>query len=300
MTNKTLESLDTPNALRGRSRLPDRSPAVVAARATPTGPRSSPRTLLMFFALAFALSWWPWPLLLLNPASVPLLPWGPLGAALIAAAVAGGRRGLRDLLRGAVRWRVGARWYAAALLLPAASTALAAALNVLLGADAPRAADFGDWYTFPLVLLVTLFLKGPLTEEVAWRGFALPRLLDRLPPAAASVLLGVVWASWHLPLLVSDPSAQRPPLQFAVSTVAMSVLFTWLYLRTRGSVLLAALMHAMFNSLAPFVFPLFRGADYGRLWWLYAGALWAAALAALLFGRGLQPHRGGAAPGEGG
>ena len=150
------------------------------------------RSLLVFFILAFALSWWPWPLVVLNPDSVALLPWSPLVAALIMAAVVGGRQGLKDLLSRTVRWRVGLKWYTAAILLPAAITILAALLHVLLGADAPTAVDFYDWYTFPLVLLGTFFVKGPLTEEVAWRGCALPRLLDRMSPFAASMLLGAI------------------------------------------------------------------------------------------------------------
>jgi uncharacterized protein len=251
--------------------------------------RTSNRALVAFFILAFALSWWPWPTVLLNPNSLPLIPWGPVFAALIMAAVVAGRRGLLDVLRRTVQWRVGLRWYAAAILVPTVITFLAAFLTVLLGATAPTAADFSDWYTFPFVLLVTFFLKGPLTEEVAWRGFALPRLLDRLSPVTASVLLGGIWALWHLPLLLSDPSAQRPPAPFAASVVAMSILFSWLYLRTEGSVLLATLMHAMLNSLAAFVFPTFAAEDVGRLWWIYAGVLWAAAVVVLLVG--LVPHR---------
>jgi membrane protease YdiL (CAAX protease family) len=216
-------------------------------------------------------------------------------AAFVMAAVANGRRGPLDLLRRLVQWRVGGRWYAAATLLPLGVTALTAALNVLLGAERPQAADFADWYTFPVVLLITLFLKGPLTEEVAWRGFALPRLLDRAHPVVASLLLGGIWAFWHLPLLVSDSTGQRPALPFVVGLGAMSLLFTWIYRRTRGNLLLATLMHAMINTLAAFVFPLFQGATYERLWWIYAGVLWAAALAVLTLGRGLRAQPAGTA-----
>lgn len=295
MTNKVLEAMDTPKIRLVKQQRSDGSPG--ARIGVPVAPmrKASPRALLVFFALAFAFSWWPWPLMLLNPASVPLLPWGPLVAAFIVAAVADRGRGPRDLLRRLGQWRVGGRWYAAAIILPAAVTILTAAINVLLGAERPQAAHFADWYTFPVVLLVTLFLKGPLTEEVAWRGFALPRLLDRLSPVVASLLLGGLWALWHLPLLVSDSTGQRPPVQFVVGLGAMSILFTWVYLRTRGSLLLATLMHAMINTMAAFVFPSFQGATYDRLWWIYAGVLWAVALAVLVLGRGLRAQREGTA-----
>jgi membrane protease YdiL (CAAX protease family) len=256
---------------------------------------SSTHSLLTFFVLTFALSWWPWPLVLLNPDSLTLLPWSPLVAAFIMAVWVAGRRGVKDLLVSMVRWQVGLRWYAVAVLLPVATIILAASMNVLLGAEAPAASEFSDWYTFPLVLLVTFFLKGPFTEEVAWRGYALPRLLQRISPLAASLLLGAVWALWHLPLLVSDPTSQRPPAQFVAWVIAASILITWLYLRSDGSVLLATLMHAMFNSLASFVFPVFQGDGYGQLWWLYAGVLWAAALAATLATRGRLGYRDGEA-----
>lgn len=296
MTNNVLESTDMSPAPRIGRRARSGASAALAARADPPARKASLPAFLAFFALAFALSWWPWPLMLLNPASVPLLPWGPLVAAFLMAAVADGRRGPRDLLRSLVRWRVEGRWYAVAVALPVAVTIATAAMNILLGAAGPQAVDFADWYTFPLVLLVTLVLKGPLTEEVAWRGFALPRLLDRLPPVVASLLLGGIWAFWHLPLLVSDGSGQRPPLQFVVGLGAMSILFTWVYVRTRGSLLLATLMHAMFNTVAAFVFPAFQGDGYERLWWIYAGVLWAVALAVLVLGRGLRAQASGAAP----
>ncbi len=107
--------------------------------------RTSGRSLLVFFVLAFAFSWWPWPLVLFNPDSIALIPWGPLLAAFIMAAVVAGRRGLKDLLSSMVRWRVGWRWYTVAILLPVFLTMLTAYRDVLLGAKAPTAADVGDW-----------------------------------------------------------------------------------------------------------------------------------------------------------
>ena len=73
--------------------------------------------------------------------------------------------------------------------------------------------------------------------------------------------------------------------------VALSVLHTWLYQHTRGSVLLPTLMHAMFNTMAAFVFPAFQGAGYGRLWWIYAGILWVSAFAVMVTANGLESGR---------
>jgi membrane protease YdiL (CAAX protease family) len=101
-------------------------------------------------------------------------------------------------------------------------------------------------------------------------------------PLIASLIVGVIWASWHLPLLLSDPTGQRPPLQFFVVVVAQSVVLTWVYNGTRGSVLLVILMHGSTNTIGRFLFPLvLGGATYGRLWWLLAALWWAAALAVI-------------------
>lgn len=238
--------------------------------------------LTVFLILAFALSWSIWPLVLLNPESVPMIPYGPIIAVFIVLALTRGWAGVRDLLASIVRWRVGLGWYAVALLLPVILTLVALYLNALFGGTTPTAADFAEWYTLPLIFLTTTLIKGPLTEEPGWRGFLLPRLQSRYTPLVASLIVGVVWASWHLPLLLSDPSGQRPPLQFIVLMVAQSVVFTWVYNGTRGSVLLVTLMHGAFNSFVSFMAPVvFGSAAYGQFWWLMAALWWVVALAVI-------------------
>lgn len=113
-----------------------------------------------------------------------------------------------------VRWRVGLQWYAVALLLPVAIVLVALYLVALFGGPSPTAAAFAGWYTLALILLSTTLINGPFTEEPGWRGFLLPRLQSSYSPLVASLIVGVIWASWHLPLLLSDLTGQRPPLQF--------------------------------------------------------------------------------------
>lgn len=93
---------------------------------------------------------------------------------------------------------------------------------------------------------------GPLQEELGWRGFALPRLLDRWSSRRASLVLGVAWACWHLPLYAIDAGGQeRAPLAaFLISVVAMSVLYTWFWAATSGSLLIALLLHSATNTAA--------------------------------------------------
>ncbi len=238
--------------------------------------------LIVFLVLAFLLSWWPWPFVLANPESTAMLPYGPIIAAFIVLALTRGWAGVRDLLASIVRWRVGLGWYAVALLLPVAITLVALYLSAPFGGTTPTAADFADLYLLPLIFLSTTLINGPFTEEPGWRGFLLPRLQSSNSPLVASLIVGVIWASWHLPLLLSDPTGQRPVLQFFVLAVAQSVVFTWVYNGTRGSVLLVILMHGAFNSFGKFLAPVLMGsAAYGLFWWSLAALWWVVALAVI-------------------
>jgi membrane protease YdiL (CAAX protease family) len=239
--------------------------------------------LIVFLVLAFVLAWWLWPFVLANPESTPMLPWSPIIAAIVVLALTRGWAGVRDLLASIVRWRVGLGWYAVALLLPVAILLVALYLNALLfGGTTPTAADFAELYALPLVFLSTTLINGPFTEEPGWRGFLLPRLQSSYTPLIASLIVGVIWASWHLPLLISDPTGQRPPLQFFVFVVAQSVVLAWVYNGTRGSVLLVILMHGSANTIARLLAPALMGsAAYGLFWWLLAALWWVVALAAI-------------------
>jgi membrane protease YdiL (CAAX protease family) len=222
--------------------------------------------------LAFGLSWWVWPLVLLNPNSVAMIPYGPIIAVFAVTAVVGGKKGLKELPGSIVRWRVHPGWYAAALLLPAAITVAAVYTNVTLGAAAPSAGALSDWWTILIGFPVTLLIAGPLVEEPGWRGFVLPRLQMKISALAASLMLAVIWLTWHLPLLLSDPTGQRPPAQFFVTVVAQAILLTWIYNGTKGSVFLPVLFHTAANTVTAFFFKMYigTGEEYQRLWWIYA------------------------------
>ena len=148
--------------------------------------------LAVSLVLAFALSWAIWPFVLLDPKSAPMLPYGPIIAIFIVLALTRGRAGVRGLLASMVRWRVGLRWYAVALLLPVGIILAALYLNALFGGPTPTAADFGGWYTLPLSFLITTLFFGPLAEEPGWRGFLLPRLQSNYSPLVASLIVGVI------------------------------------------------------------------------------------------------------------
>jgi membrane protease YdiL (CAAX protease family) len=205
--------------------------------------------LVTFFVLAYAFSWWPWLL-----SGVPLFPWGPMVAALILTAVINGRAGLKALLSRVVQWRVNLRWYGVALLLPVALGLSAFGLNLLLGAPMPAAAQLPPLVAILQVLLAQLFFIQ-IGEELGWRGFALPRLLEGRSALAASLILGLLWLGWHLPAYATGTiSAIFIPLPFITS-----FLFTWLYQHTHGSVLIAIMFHSMLNTVGAILYPLFTG-----------------------------------------
>jgi membrane protease YdiL (CAAX protease family) len=242
--------------------------------------------LIAFFVLAFALSWWPWILYAFGPSPTPIASFGPFLAALVVLAITQGKSGIGGLLRRMVRWRVGIRWYAVALLLPVGIALAATALNVLLGAQAPSPADLGGWTglfsTFAFVLLIPG--AGGTWEEPGWRGFALPSLQAGRSALVASLILGAVWALWHLPLVVATGQMGGWDI---VIILAWTLVLTWVYNGTGGSVLIVMLFHAMFNTVSvSFISPLaFSGADSVRQSWLLA-AVWCAVAVAVVMWAG--------------
>ena len=228
--------------------------------------------LISFFVLAYALSWWGWFLYAFNDALPPVASFGPFLAALIVLAITHGRAGVLGLLRRMVRWRVRPVWYVVALGLPVAVTLCAAMLNVFLGAPAPSAGELGGWAsllpTFLLILLIPGL--GGAWEEPGWRGYALPQLQVGRSALVASLILGVLWAFWHLPLMVVGQINWSD----LVLVIAAAIVSTWLFNSASGSVLILMVFHAMNNTISgSFISPMFSGADSVRQGWLLAG-LW--------------------------
>jgi uncharacterized protein len=225
------------------------------------------RPVLAYALLAYAVSWLLWVPYYLSPAGLGLLPvalpgllvvlgqYGPTVAAVALAAATGGGAAVRQLLRRYGRWRVNAGWYLLAIFGPLALLGLtlvawvgAAPLAGALGPDGP---SLLLEYLLS-VLVLRLVFGGALGEEAGWRGFALPHLQARYGALRGSLILGAIWAGWHAPHYL-DPTrvAQNPPLPFAVGLLALAVVFTWVYNRTGGSLLLAILLHSAINSAPP-------------------------------------------------
>ena len=117
--------------------------------------------------------------------------------------------------------------------------------------------------------------------ELGWRGFALPRLLAERSALAASLIVGVLWGAWYLPTFFVPglPQHSIPFSAFMLLTTAYSVLFTWIYVHTAGSVLIATVFHSSINFSQGFFL---GGIDPAREYWLLAFVWWVAALVVLV------------------
>jgi len=226
--------------------------------------------LIAFFGVAFALSWWAWPLWAAGVDIPPFWAWGPLLSALIVSGV-DGRRGYRELLARMTRWRVGWRWWAVALGTPVAVLAVAAVANVTFwDAPVPDLANLA-WAEIGFVFALRFVdpLNGPLGEEPGWRAYAVPHLQQLWTPLRSAAILGALVALWHVPLVTADQLALVGiPVTFAITFV-----YVWLFNRTGGSGLMVLVFHVAQGTITYAALG-FAGADAARMDWL-TGALWA-------------------------
>jgi membrane protease YdiL (CAAX protease family) len=139
----------------------------------------------------------------------------------------------------------------------------------------------------PVTLLSTMVIVG-LFEEVGWRGFALPRLRRTYGALSSALVIGAVWAAWHLPELVSEPAGQLPALPFLLVVLSQSVILAWLYHSTRGSLPIVIIFHAAFNTYGRYVLPAFAGEHFLAMSW--SVAIVHLATAAVVTWRGIGDH----------
>ncbi len=229
--------------------MPDGSP--------PGGAAAGERSVAAFLLLAFGWSWGLWgpralaTAGLIESAPVPfeLGAFGPTVAAFVLVAYAEGVSGARRLALRALDLDFPKRWLVPALLL---SPALVfASLAVAIATDTVPAFPWaGEPVVLPVAFLYVLLLGGPVQEEFGWRGYLLDPLQARFSALGGGLVVGFVWALWHLPLFYVPGETiyyRNPFLGFAVSITLLSVLMTWVYNNTGGSLLSALLFHASFN-----------------------------------------------------
>jgi membrane protease YdiL (CAAX protease family) len=234
---------------------------------TETGVHERPGTLrgrgslLAFFGLTFALSWVVWlpkaavaqgvetPLIATLAGLPQVGAFGPSVAAFILVFASQGFRGVRALLGRAVDLGFDKRWLLPAVLLPPLIVLGALAVAIARGAT-PEYPWAGQPIVLPVAFVFVLLLGGPLQEEFGWRGVAIDPLQRRFGALGGSLLLGIIWAVWHVPLFFTpseDVYYNNPFIGFLVSITLLSVLLTWVYNNTNGSLLPVILMHAAWN-----------------------------------------------------
>lgn len=233
-----------------------------------------------YFVLAYALAWALAPLIAISPMyGLPGL-FAPALAAILVSWATGGRAQAGLLLRRLSIWRVNLVWYLVALGLPFLISFVASAPSKYLNANS----SYELAPLTPLGLVVFVLVVG---EELGWRGYAQPELEKRYSPLVAALILGVLWGFWHLPnfFIPSLPHYDIPMPAFVIYTTGLSVLAAWLLKYTRGSVLMASLLHGATNTFG-FLTP---GLDTATRWWLIALVYGVTALlVAIVFGAQLQ------------
>lgn len=222
------------------------------------------RAIGKFLVLTFAITWSLWAVVLRAASGMhsashrsgllalggPVFLLGVFAPGLVALALTAledGRHAVDTLVGRVVRWRVAVRFYVfAVLLMPVTKLAVAALHRGLTGAWPP----FGETRPLVLVLATLASTMGQAGEELGWRGYLLPRLTRRTGLAWASLIVGGIWAAWHLPLFFApgaDTNGQSFPF-YVLQVTAYSVALAWLYWRTGGSVFLTMVMHAALNN----------------------------------------------------
>jgi CAAX protease family protein len=263
--------------------------------------------LIFYFVIAYGFSWVVWVPLALSKDGAGLLSFrspigasasvvvasfvGPFLSAFIMTGITEGREGIDRLLRRCVLWRVGLGWYLFALIgipliLALGVIALPGAMASFTGLASlapPR-----PW----LSLIIYVFFHGPLGEEPGWRGFALPRLQRLYGPLVGSLILGTLWPLWHLPYFWV-PAWNFPPTLlnvglFVISSIPLTIVMTWVFNNTKGSVLMAILVHLTFDFTFVILNLLFTApivTDYGSTLPVFIG-LGAVALLLIILTRG--------------
>jgi membrane protease YdiL (CAAX protease family) len=258
------------------------------------GGKHSAGSLPGFFALTFLATWTCYIAAVAwsggHPPGAPLGPgvralvllgtFAPSLVALGLTARAQGGSGVRALLGRLFEWQVGARWYVFAVSYMALIRLTAAVMHRLVtGAWPPFSHE--AWYVMVAATFFSTVIGGQAGEEIGWRGYALPRLAGRLGLGPASIVLGVIWALWHLPLFYlpgANTYGQSFPT-YMLGVIGVSVAIAWLYWRTRGSLLLTMLMHSAINNtnFVPLVVPNATNPfalSPSLVAWLTTGLLW--------------------------
>jgi len=187
-----------------------------------------------------------------------ILPYGPMLSALIVTCVRGGKYGIREILGRMSRWRIKPVWIITALFSVWVFYIASALTMVVIGQPWPDLSVFGQvmylpYLTFLGAWALWIFTYG-IGEETGWRGFLLPHLQTKYSALVSSIIVSFFWALWHAPMfLYNENLIAMGPVGTVFWTIGLmfgSVLLTWLYNNTEGSILMTAIWHGTFNTFS--------------------------------------------------
>ena len=215
--------------------------------------------LPLFFLLCLIISWAIWIPQAITKLSDPQAPiagssplnmlavWAPALSAILLSRMMEGKAGPQALFHPIRRWRVGIQWYLFILLYPTVIWFLARAIDTVFGQSfeftIPILTYFPPEQSYMVVVALVFAFPNTLGEELGWRGFALPRLQAKYDALVSSIMLGLFWAVWHIPMWIANDIMGLDLLRSVVTITTYAIIFTWVYNNTGGSLLLAWLFH---------------------------------------------------------
>ena len=232
------------------------------------------RNLLLFLIIAFGWSWFCWGLFIFDVLTMPigagtseleagsagvidwifllLSPFGPTFSAFIVTWKNKGKMGMRSLWKRFWNRDIGYKWFSMIIIIPILVFAPAYLLFGIIEGEFTEL----EWMSFaaPELIIVPIIMNifhGGSSEEFGWRGYSLPRLQAKWNALVSSIILGIIWALWHIPLWYLPPNPRQ--ISFIVWTgkiILLSILLTWISNNTNGNILAAVLTHAMFNAMS--------------------------------------------------
>lgn len=226
------------------------------------------KKLILYFILAYLISWLIWLPLILPEFGVDTLPvipkyhhflgsFGPMIASFIVKYVSGGWQGIEDLLKRLVQWKVSWIWYVVVIILPVVVVTTAGYADQFINGQSFTMKEFSSNDEFPQFGPLGYFLFNFFTfgigEETGWRGFALPALQTKFSSLTATLILAVGWACWHIPAFLYRPLYSQMDVAgiagFFMSLFMGAIVLTWLYNSTKGSLFIVAIFHAMIELM---------------------------------------------------
>ncbi|MBD3406320.1 MAG: CPBP family intramembrane metalloprotease [Candidatus Lokiarchaeota archaeon] len=243
----------------------------------------SSKNLILFYIITYIFSWAFWvPQAMHSQGLIPTSPFtdflaspfnvaafGPLVGAIIVTLAFEGKSSTVVLLKRGAKWNFSAKWWIVIFFLLPIIAIIALSYASFFGGYTPSF----EWLSFPFALVIAFvfifFLGGPLQEEFGWRGYALPRLQSKLDSITSSIIVGLFWGLWHLPLFFIPSQViyyNQPIWGLMISTILLSILFTWVFNNTKGSVLATLFFHTTFNW-SHYAFPVL-GSEVGATMYL--------------------------------